>query len=1430
MLMNTIKNSHKSPFWQAERHLSRLLVLMLLCFFVSFAQAQSGWIDMTSEYIVNPNFDNASNEGWEGSNIGHAQGWVWAGEFWNTTFDTYQHVRDLPNGHYRVSVSALYRPGDSNQNLLNQHFAGNESINAYVYANEEEVQVKACYGEYATVNANGAHYLYNSEIGSSVYYPNSMESGEYYFTLGMYQNVLEVDVTDGQLVVGIYCDDYQQYNWCLFDNWRLELWGTIRHVERIILPQSAVTLGLGESRAIEAEVYPEDATYRKLTWSSTNESVVTVSDDGIAKGMGKGTATIIAAAIDGSNVSASCSVTVTSDGATKESLVINEIMVANIDTYLDPSFNYGGYMELYNPTDKSAGLARYYVSDDAANLTKYRLPVDIGSIPAHGYMNLWFDHYDWHYGPHQVDIELNPEGGTLYIANDEGVLVASQSYPASVSRASWCRVTDGADTWRYTSTPTPEASNDGSTYADEQLPAPEVQQDSQLFKGTLSVHVAIPDGAQLRYTTDGSVPTLTNGTTSRTGVVTVRKTAVYRFRLFQDGMLPSPVTTRSFIVRDKEYTLPILSVATAHDNLYSTAYGVFTKGPNGRAGNGQNDKCNWNMDWDRPVNFELITEEGVMAINQEVNLSMCGGWSRAWGHHSFKLKADRQYDGHRNYYDYPIFEEKPFNKNKTVQIRNGGNDSDCRIKDAALQAIIARSGLDADCQGYVPVMHFINGTYIGLINMREPNNKHFAFANYGLSAEEQDQFEISPDSGYIQMAGTKEAFDRWYRLAEDAADDAVYDEIKKLVDVDNFVNYIALEFYLGNWDWPKNNLKAFRPRTEDGRFRFVTFDLDGAFSVGDPFTTFESKRIFTFDALRGEYSGQITAEIEVVTIFLNMLQNARFRKQFTDAFCLITGSVFEPSRCRQIITELATRIEEPLSYEWASPWGTANDLINRLNSSYQTRNINYMKNYSRLKLSGTSSVTATLSTNIDAARLTVNDLPVPTNRFSGKLFAPVTVRAQAPSGYTFKGWVSSLSTTTTEILAAGSAWHYYDQGSLDGTGWNRISYDDSSWPAGNAPLGYYVNDTNNSRGYNTQLGFGGDTNNKYPTSYFRTSVTLTDTPSKDDVFTLDYTCDDGFIIYVNGTEAGRYLMPSGTPTFNTYASTYASGNPDSGSLTLSSTLFKKGKNTIAVELHNNAANSTDIYWDASLVAEVTSTGGGSFISTDEEYTLPSTGTVSLIAIYERNDGSQPTADGGSLRINEVSPANDIYVNDLWKKNDWIELYNSTDDDIDLTGWYLSDDTLNRQMFQIPAVEGVNNVVPAHGYKIVWCDKLEPVNQPHTDFKLASEGGYVLLTSPREDYCDSFHYPFCGSKQTVGLYPDGGTATYVMQRPTIGHTNIITTADVAHTQLRPTAVDGLPAPEPATDDALYDLFGRRVTDPQPGTIYIQQGRKVLYQLR
>lgn len=1352
-------------------------------------------------------------------------------ESWNSLFLNFsQTIELIPSGIYRLSVQGFYRDGSASS-IGSTRNAGNETIRSVYYANEVSAPLMSIC-ESGVTEGIPAMANYNSSgwwIPDHTDGYSALQNAAYCFANGLYQNPeIEVLVTNGTITIGIRKDEHVYDDWTVFDSFALSYCGAdIVDVEEITLSETNISLSTFESFLVSATITPQDATYKGIIWSTSDSSVASVKD-GVVSAIGEGSATITARASQRTDIIAQCSVLVRRNELSPQALVVNEIMPANIDTYLDPSWNYGAFVEIYNPTEAPANLARCYLSDDPLQPLKWHMPTTIGSVPAKGFKTIWFDHYDAKYGPCQANFKLNSDGGVLCISDDRGQLVVSCEYPAAISRCAWARTTDGGNAWEWTSTPTPGSTNNGSTFAHNQLEAPVVSRQSGSFSNQATFKVTIPDGCSLRYTTDGSIPTPNYGTENFTGSFRATETTVYRFRLFKEGMLPSPVVTRTFYKKEHDFTLPVLSVVANHSDLYGSEHGIFATGPNGRAGNGRDDKCNWNMDWDRPANVELIDTEGNMVVNQEVDIAVCGGWSRAWNPRSFKLKAQKQYEG-KNYINYTVFDEKPYIRNKTIQVRNGGNDNGCRIKDAALQQIVARSGLDIDYQSYQPVHHFINGKYIGVINMREPNNKHFVLANYGYDTDEIDQFEISPDSNYIQMTGTKESFDRWYELSQNAADEETYAELCQMVDIDEFINYIAVEFYLGNWDWPKNNLKGYRPRTDNGRFRLVLFDLDGAFSVGNPFTTFESKRIFTFDVLRGDYSGQRTEEIQIVTIFLNMLQNDSFRKQFIDSYCLVTGSVFEPNRCAEIVNEMANRVAKDMSYKNESPWSTANDLINRLNSNYQQTNIRYLKGYSRMKLTNTPSIQASLMSDIDEARLLVNGLPVPTGEFNGQLFPPVTITALSPAGYRFKGWKSTASSTTKVLLSKGSIWKYYDQGSLDGVDWKSTAYNDQSWTSGQAPLGYFTTDKNNQRGYKTFLDYGGNTSSKRITYYFRTSLFLDEAPSSTDAIELNYTCDDGFAIYINGTKAGSYLMPSNF-SYNTVASSYAPGNPDSGTLTLSSSLFRKGNNVIAVEVHNNSASSTDIYWDGEITLRTLSS---SYVSTVPEYSLPSTGNIGLMACYEKEPTLDESPDGKlPVRINEVSPANDIYVNEHWKRTDWIELYNATDNDIDVTGMYLSNEPANPLKFQITNVDGVSNIIPAHGFSVVWCDKLEPVRTIHTDFKLAADGGYVMLTTEDEQHTDTLHYSACDSKHSVGLYPDGGDDTYLMNRVTIGASNQLTTADTIHMQEREPGLGVIPMPQEKVlaEHIIYDLFGRRVYNPIPGTIYIIDGKKTLFRLK
>ncbi len=1116
------------------------------------------------------------------------------------------------------------------------------------------------------------------------------------------------------------------------------------------------------------------------------------------------------------------------------SLQINEICPSNIDQWVDPSFNYGGWVELYNPTSTTINITGWYLSDKKDKLQKAKV-TQTTSVPAYGFTTLWFDHYS-KWSKKTIDMKLDCDGGTLYLSDTKGNLVASLEYPEAVSRCSWARTADGGDAWSYCSNPSPGKTNEGRKFASERLDEPVIATPSQVFQSSsVSFRVTIPEGCTLRFTIDGSAPTESNGQRSLTGVFFTTVTRTFRFRLFRDGYLPSAVVTRTFIKSTRDIDLPILSVTGTQDNFYSDSLGIFVKGVNGRAGNGQSSKCNWNMDWERPSVFEYFTADGELLFAQEAGIERSGGWSRAWSPASFKIRANKRYEGQKHLL-YPFFEEKPYLKHKSVQIRNGGNDNSCRVIDVILQQIAATSGLDIDYQAYQPVAHFINGVWKGAINMREPSNKHFIYSNYGYDEDEIDQFEMSPDSGYCQKCGTYDAMKDLLTLSKSAADENAYSAICDLIDMDEFCNYMALEFYIRNDDWPQNNLKAWRPRREGGRFRFVLYDLDGFDWTSTPFTDFVNKQTYRFDRLYGESQQYITKEIEMVTIFLNLLDNETFRKKFIDTFCLVAYSVFEPSRCAKICESVADRVAHTQSlYNNESPWNSANYLKLTTSSSRQDLLMSLLKNFSHLKLSSQSLCTAELLASIPEARLSFNGMPIPTSKFNGKYYAPLTVKAEAPSGYTFTGW-RVIQNSSSELFPTTQQWRYYDKGSLDGIPWSYADYNDGSWDSGPAPLGYFVA---GERDYNTTISYGYNVDNKYPTYYFRTSFNLDEAPTGNETFLLSYTVDDGMIVYVNGVEAMRYNMPRGNVSYYTYSTTYAHDNPDSGSANLDASLFRQGTNVIAVEVHNNSANSTDIYWSSSLTLHKKI--GGSLVCSEPEYTLVETDS-NLIACFE------PIASAETplplVVINEVSADNGIYVNDLWNKSDWIELYNTTGQDIDLTGMYLSNDLANPELWQIaPPADSPFDVdqvmkLPAHGYRIIWCDKEEGIRDLHAPFKLKNEDqNRVILSAADGSWRDTLTYCAHLPAETVGRYPDASRNVYLMTRTTIERTNQLTTIAATVEQPSESAIQQVLSDDNLDDRySIFDLNGRLVREGRgslsenlPSGVYIVRSKGAAYKV-
>lgn len=174
-------------------------------------------------------------------------------------------------------------------------------------------------------------------------------------------------------------------------------------------------------------------------------------------------------------------------------------------------------------------------------------------------------------------------------------------------------------------------------------------------------------------------------------------------------------------------------------------------------------------------------------------------------------------------------------------------------------------------------------------------------------------------------------------------------------------------------------------------------------------------------------------------------------------------------------------------------------------------------------------------------------------------------------------FVGTAVTAGVTFVPFGSGWRYLDDGTDQGTAWRTTAFNDAGWSMGLAELGYGDGDES------TVVGYGPNASAKYVTTYFRRTFTIPD-PTQFTGFLLRFRRDDGMVLYINGVEAVRSNMPTGTIGHTTLASSAISGSGESTAIDQSLPIgwFQPGTNTIAVEIHQNVTNSSDITFDLQL--------------------------------------------------------------------------------------------------------------------------------------------------------------------------------------------------------------------------------------------------------
>ena len=148
------------------------------------------------------------------------------------------------------------------------------------------------------------------------------------------------------------------------------------------------------------------------------------------------------------------------------------------------------------------------------------------------------------------------------------------------------------------------------------------------------------------------------------------------------------------------------------------------------------------------------------------------------------------------------------------------------------------------------------------------------------------------------------------------------------------------------------------------------------------------------------------------------------------------------------------------------------------------------------------------------------------------------------------------------------------------------------------------------------------------------------------------------------------------------------------------------------------------------------------------------------------NASYPTLQAGDLAINEIMAQNTNTVTDAAGQfEDWIELYNNTENTISLDNLYLTDNATNLQKWAFPT----GLTIAPNSYLVVWADEDLTEEGLHADFKLSAGGENVILSYPNGDIVDSVSFGAQTADVAYARIPNG-TGEFVNQSPTFNANN------------------------------------------------------------
>ncbi len=591
----------------------------------------------------------------------------------------------------------------------------------------------------------------------------------------------------------------------------------------------------------------------------------------------------------------------------RSGLSINEILTANTVTNLDPDFwQYSDWIELYNNSNSDIDISGYYLSDDDQNITKWQVPANT-EIEAQGYLLIWADKKDIKNRALHTNFKLSEKDKSVVLSDRSGNLVDKISFDKQKRDISCINLNNKA----YYTKPTPNSTNRDAYSILSQAEKPDFSIKGGFYEAPQTVTLTQKNGGDIYYTTDGSTPT--RNSTKYTKPINVNKTTVIRARSLENGNFLSKTRTQTYLINSKS-NLPIVSLSTNPKHLFDDTIGMYVEGTNGipltTCNDTDKENHNYAQDWRRPVHIEYFNEQQEDQFSLSLDFQIAGQCSRYNRKKQFAFELDSKYGTKSLKYD--LYTTKDLEKVKDFKLRGGRVGY--QLGDILAAALVHDGNLNVDYQAYRTVQMYMNGEYWGVYNIREKKGKDYIKSNY----PDVGKLDIIKGSHLIREGDINDyrALTN-YAIKNDLSQDIHYQKMLEMLDEDNFIDYICIMFYSGNYDWLGENHRCWKEKKPGAKWRFMLDDLDLGFQASKDYA----------DRVLYNNSFEMTenrTNVRLAIIYTALIKNSTFKSKLKKRFAQLLDTVFTPDNVGSIVDKLVDEKKEYMQQE-KDNWGRGFD-------------------------------------------------------------------------------------------------------------------------------------------------------------------------------------------------------------------------------------------------------------------------------------------------------------------------------------------------------------------------------------------------------------------------------------------------------------------------------------------------------------------------